>query len=785
MADEPTPPPRRARALPARIGRYRIDNIVGRGAMGVVYSAYDEAMGRPVAVKVLMGDLESDPEVRKRFYREAQAAAGLLHANIITIYDAGEDQGRSYIAMQLLEGAPLSTYLKQEEAITLERKLELMVQICEGLGAAHARGIVHRDLKPGKLFVQADGVLKILDFGVARLADSSMTATGMMLGTPDYMSPEQARGTSVDARSDIFSLGAVFYFMLAGRKPFPGPDLPAVLRQLQSDEPSPLEPAVPPELARLVVQAMAKDPAGRPQRVQDLHAGIVRFRRQLEAGTRKLTRDAAARYDAVLSGIDGLRRAGDALDLPPDAEPPLLASVREQYPSVAKRGGAALETAVFDRLRVERLVADLDAEAARLDGEVGRRGRAADMLAEGERALKAGDARTAFRLFGQLHAEFPGSGRVTSFWEQSSAAVRELDARDARVRELLAAAFAAFDAHNWMAAKEGCESALALVPALPAASTLLREVQQAIDEEGRQRARQIQQALERARAAIEAQRFDDAETSLAEAETLDPAAAVAMRRTLVEAREAAAEAARIRQLSAEEIRRARSVFRRGGYEEALAALGAFAADHPGSTETADEVARLTALHRRLSDAAVSRRQEVTALIDAARAAAGDGRFDEAIAAAAAAVRCDPAAGEASAALDEMMTRDLETRLERERMRADERRGAVAAAMIASAREAQARGYLGVALEAALGAARVAPGQAEIDACVTELRGLVASEDETVSDLRDSPFPALRLDDAPPARSKPPGPDDRSPDGGAISQVNRWASDLLRRRTPNR
>jgi serine/threonine protein kinase len=203
--------------LPAKIGRYRILDRVGRGAMGVVYSAHDDAMGRPVAVKVLMGDLESDPETRARFYREAQAAAGLLHPNIITIYDAGEDQGRSYIAMQLLEGWPLASYLKQPEALPIERKLDLMVQMCEGLAAAHGRGIVHRDLKPGNLFVQSDGLLKILDFGVARLQDSSMTATGAMLGTPDYMSPEQARGTQVDTRSDIFSAGAVFYFMLSGR----------------------------------------------------------------------------------------------------------------------------------------------------------------------------------------------------------------------------------------------------------------------------------------------------------------------------------------------------------------------------------------------------------------------------------------------------------------------------------------------------------------------------------------------------------------------------------------
>src|SRR5687767_5007336 len=265
MSPDPPPPARRPGSLPARIGRYRIVERIGRGAMGVVYAAQDDAMGRPVAVKVLMGDLESDPETRKRFYREAQAAAGLLHPNIITIYDAGEDQGRSYIAMQLLEGWPLSTFLKRDAVVPLEQKLDLMVQVCEGLAVAHGREIVHRDLKPGNLFVQSDGLLKILDFGVARLADSSMTATGAMLGTPDYMSPEQARGTQVDRRSDIFSTGAVFYFMLAGRKPFPGPDLPAVLRQLRAEQPAALRDSeAPPELARLVMQAMAKDPAERP-----------------------------------------------------------------------------------------------------------------------------------------------------------------------------------------------------------------------------------------------------------------------------------------------------------------------------------------------------------------------------------------------------------------------------------------------------------------------------------------------------------------------------------------
>ena len=267
-------------SVPSRIGRFRVLDRIGRGAQGVVYAAQDEVIGRPVALKVLMADLESDPETRARFHREAQAAARLLHPNIISIFDAGEDQGRPFIAMQLLEGLPLAAYLERPEAGALERKLDLMIQMCEGLAAAHGQGIVHRDLKPSNLFVQNDGLLKILDFGVARFVDSSMTPAGTILGTPDYMSPEQARGAAVDERSDIFSAGAVFYFILAGRKPFPGPDLPAVLRQLQFEEPAPLGNAAPRELENLVLQAMAKDVEERPARVEDLLVTLVRYRRR-------------------------------------------------------------------------------------------------------------------------------------------------------------------------------------------------------------------------------------------------------------------------------------------------------------------------------------------------------------------------------------------------------------------------------------------------------------------------------------------------------------------------
>ncbi len=174
--------------IPRYIGRYRIIERIGKGAMGVVYAAEDEAMGRRVAVKVMMADLEEEPETRERFYREAKITGQLIHRNIVTVFDLGEERGRPFIVMELLIGVALGEYLRRPEAQKLESKLDLTMQLCEGLQVAHTRGVIHRDIKPSNLFVQEDGALKILDFGVARLATSNLTASGFLVGTPDYRS---------------------------------------------------------------------------------------------------------------------------------------------------------------------------------------------------------------------------------------------------------------------------------------------------------------------------------------------------------------------------------------------------------------------------------------------------------------------------------------------------------------------------------------------------------------------------------------------------------------------
>ena len=249
-----------------KIGKYQIVGKIGQGAMGEVFKAHDPVLNRLVAVKTISGSPGAESDARKRFLREAQSAARLNHPNIITVYDLGEEKGRIFMAMELLEGTDLREIINSHAISDLGHKLELMEEICDGLAYAHAKQIVHRDLKPGNIHVQPSGQVKIMDFGLARLGASEMTATGTVMGTPNYMSPEQVRGEKADARSDIFSLGAVFYELLTARKAFDADSIHAVLFQVLDHDPEPVRnfaPDVPEILVAVVHRALEKDAARR------------------------------------------------------------------------------------------------------------------------------------------------------------------------------------------------------------------------------------------------------------------------------------------------------------------------------------------------------------------------------------------------------------------------------------------------------------------------------------------------------------------------------------------
>src|SRR5262252_8542268 len=204
-----------------RFGKYQVLERIGRGGMGTIFKAHDPVLDRSVALKLISTDVEVTDELRARFFREAQACARLSHPNIVTIYDMGEHEGRLYIVMELLDGEELRRLIAQRRPLTLEDKLSVMLQVCDGLHYAHQRGIVHRDIKPANIFLLRNGQVKILDFGIAQVAttDAGLTRTGLIMGTLRYISPEQVRGQA-SSRSDIFSVGAVFYEFLSLRAPF-------------------------------------------------------------------------------------------------------------------------------------------------------------------------------------------------------------------------------------------------------------------------------------------------------------------------------------------------------------------------------------------------------------------------------------------------------------------------------------------------------------------------------------------------------------------------------------
>jgi serine/threonine-protein kinase len=245
-------------------GRYEILAKIGEGAMGTVYRAQDVALGRVVALKVLAADLGAADELTQRFHREAEAIGRLNHPNIVQVYDLGRAEGRLYMAMELLEGDDLRALIERRADVGLADRVRIFREICSGLGYAHSKGVIHRDIKPANILVTANGRVKILDFGLARVASQqTITRRGVILGTPDYMSPEQAMGKPVDYRSDIFSAGAVLYEFLTLQKPFKGKTLHSVLYQIVSEEAPPvltLNPDVPARLAAVVHRMLDKDP---------------------------------------------------------------------------------------------------------------------------------------------------------------------------------------------------------------------------------------------------------------------------------------------------------------------------------------------------------------------------------------------------------------------------------------------------------------------------------------------------------------------------------------------
>jgi eukaryotic-like serine/threonine-protein kinase len=308
-------------------GRYELDGVIGRGGMAEVYRARDLRLDRVVAIKTLRSDLARDPTFQARFRREAQSAASLNHPSVIAVYDTGEDTMDNnpvpYIVMEYVEGRTLRDVLQDEHRLAPDRALQMTDGILRALDYSHRGGIVHRDIKPANVMLTTSGEVKVMDFGIARaLADSAatMTATAQVIGTAQYLSPEQARGERVDARSDIYSTGCVLYELLTGRPPFQGDSPVAIAYQHVREEPTPpaqLDPSIPQYANAIVLKALAKDPNYRYQSAAEMRGDIQRASQGMPIAAPTMAMNAGTQVMQGNPRTQAMRPTTMGYDLPP------------------------------------------------------------------------------------------------------------------------------------------------------------------------------------------------------------------------------------------------------------------------------------------------------------------------------------------------------------------------------------------------------------------------------------------------------------------------------------
>jgi Protein kinase domain len=318
------------------IGRYEVRDCIGRGGMGALFRGHDPVLDREVAIKTMLADFSRDEDGRIRFYREARAAARLQHRNIVTLFDFGEDEGTPYIVMEFLHGQTVAEFVRSGAKLAIDRVLDIGAQLCTGLHFAHLRGVVHRDIKPPNIWLNDDGGVKLLDFGIAKYGDTTVTRIGGVVGSVSYMSPEQVSGEEdVDGRSDIFSVGIVLYELLSGQRPFRAESPTGIMMKIVNDPPPPLDvPGLPAQVVDVIEKALAKDRTKRYQHsnemavelrnLQILISGRPGTRAQLATTAPVAPASAAAAAAGPAHQIDGESetRAGHQTPFPPPAHDP-------------------------------------------------------------------------------------------------------------------------------------------------------------------------------------------------------------------------------------------------------------------------------------------------------------------------------------------------------------------------------------------------------------------------------------------------------------------------------
>jgi len=462
-----------------KIGKYEIVAELGQGGMGVVYKARDPYIGRLVALKTITPELVSDPEILKRFYREAQSAGTLQHPNIVTIYDLGEADGRPYIAMEFVEGESLQSIINRRARIPLAAKLKLVQQFCEGLGHAHKHGFVHRDVKPANILVTNDGNVKVVDFGVVRLESTNFTKTGMFLGTIHYASPEQINDGYVDSRSDLWSVTCVVYEFIAYKKPFDGSNIAAIVARVLRTEPEPLSrccPGVPADLDQVISKGLKQNLDERYQSLDEMLGDLLPIANGLQQ---------SFIGDMLLEAKD-LRDKGD------------FSGAQEKVRAVL----------ILDNTRGEakRLHTEISAELLRLAPAT----KAKKLVAEAEQALSRGEYAEALRILGQAAELNPADTQARNLKEK---ALQEQE-RVRALREALTSGQWAMKQGDLTGAEQELHRALQLDQSNSQAAELLEQIQQ--DRLAREQGFRLKEGLWQTDNLVSAGKYEEAQSRLLE-----------------------------------------------------------------------------------------------------------------------------------------------------------------------------------------------------------------------------------------------------------------------------
>jgi hypothetical protein len=628
-----------------------------------VFSGWDEELERAVAVKLMSSDVSGNSDRLTAFYREARAVGRLAHRNVVTVYDVGEADGRVYLVLELLHGMTLDAWLSQEPVPAIELRLDLLMQLVDGVSAAHREGVVHGDLKPANLFVQHDGILKVLDFGVARLCDTP-SPTKEIVGTPDFMSPEQTRGAAVDTRSDIFSIGAIAYFAITGLKPFAAESVHAVLHRVAHASPAAIDADdAPPALIRAVMRCLEKKPARRYQTATDLLGDLRLVREQLARETLEEVNRAKAHFAHLLELLQHQRAVGARLGLafPEASHCPRVEALVDQFPLVAdwfanSPHGSEVPRSLAMRLSeaIVAVISDTRADVASLE-EASRRVADAESWRRMEPDRALGAAELAFRAF-----------PTSSVARELVQAVRlELGARrgfETQAEGVLAQARAALADGHLATASELAAKARTLAPWQSRIATGTDDLLGEIQRRTGQRTRAVQEYARRLETLLEARRLAEVESLLAEALGHAPGdptlAALAQRAKAISAAELERSAERRDMATA--IHAARAKVERGDVDEGLADLERFLATHPGAGDVRAELERMGGTARAAA-ARVRAEAHVLQLVTAAEQALAEQDVDAAIQHAKKAVQADGAHARAREVLDRAQHAQAERR----------------------------------------------------------------------------------------------------------------------------